>query len=156
MAGRYARSMAVLHQHEMKVSFDLARGIVWITPYDPPHPLDDDDTDATNGDDPVDEAPPPAWEAVDVPEEMELADGARPLGPRGPKVVRRELDRVTIERVLLETEDFMEPEITTRDIIYRSDGTCDAYRVVLLDEVGDALTIDVDPLSSASTSEGSP
>ena len=71
MAGRYARSMAVLHQHEMKVSFDLARGIVWITPYDPPHPLDDDDTDATNGDDPVDEAPPPAWEAVDVPEEME-------------------------------------------------------------------------------------
>ena len=142
MAGRYARSMAVLQQKEMAVSFDMATGGIQVTQQGAApapggglaagHPSLDGKAAATNR---VDAEAPP---------EHPPASGG---GSGGTDIVRM-LDRVKIERV--EVEGAEEPVTGGRcSVMYETNGTCTPYKVRIVDEFGSGLTITVDALATA-------
>jgi type IV fimbrial biogenesis protein FimT len=99
MAGRYARSMAVVRQQEMTLTFNI---------------------DAAG---------------------FSIADE-----------LSRTLDRVAIEHVRVAGDE--EPATKgSRSVVYSSNGRCPSYEVKLVSADGDAMTIEVDALSSATVTE---
>ncbi|MBN2302434.1 MAG: prepilin-type N-terminal cleavage/methylation domain-containing protein [Lentisphaerae bacterium] len=99
MAGKYARSMAVLEQERKTLTFNLAAG--------------------------------------------EVSVGNE---------IKRSLDRVKIERVILEdtNEEFTDSACL---IVYESNGLCTPYTVTITDQYGASMSVEVDALSSAKTVE---
>lgn len=161
MAGRYARSMAVMKQMEMALKFDLDGGMLSVATVE---------SDSR----PVQEAPPSGASAstgdtgedgLAVSVSVDGAEGGTVVGgpgagqpavAGGPAVVKsvelaRKLDRVTIKSV--EVPGSEEDTVTrgTCTIVYRTNGTCAPYRVKIEDEKGTGILIAVDALSSAET-----
>ncbi len=131
-AGRYARSMAILGNREMILSFDIPKGTLRVAPLratPPPQP------DAT----PTEPAPTEtSTSTTDTP----------PPPKNSPSFsITRELDAVRIASVELEHQDSRNSGDTT--VLYRSNGRCIPYEVLLVDEYGAAMRITVDALSSA-------
>lgn len=118
MAGRYARSMALLSQQEMVLTFDLTAGAF--------------------------EVHPAATRVVS--NQVISAKGDADS-------VIRKLDRVKFVSVDLTAESA--PEVTEGacTVVYRSNGLCTPYRVVLRDENGSAVVIEVDALSTVTTED---
>ncbi len=118
MAGRYARSMAVLRQEEVVLEFNLSAGTFAV------HPL----------------------AASMVSNRVVSAAG-------DPDSITRKLERVRLLSV--ELTEGSAPEIAegTCIVTYRSNGLCTPYRVVIRDEQGAAVAIEVDALSTATTED---
>lgn len=132
-AGRYARSMAILGNREMVLSFDTAKGTFQVAPYRSPRLAAQSDASATPG-------PAPS---IDNPDPQAPAAGVSP-----PITVTRELDGVRIDSVRLATRTGSSDG--TVAVLYRSNGRCTPYEVRLVDERDAAILITVDALSSAS------
>ncbi len=118
MAGRYARSMAVLRQQEMLLEFNLSAGTFTVHP-----------ASAT-------------------------MTSNRVISAAGdPDTVTRKLDRVKL--VSLELTEGNAAEVTDGvcSVLYRSNGLCTPYRVVIRDEQAAAVVIEVDALSTATTED---
>lgn len=132
-AGRYARSMAILQNREMVLSFDTAKATIHVAPYRSPRLASQPDASST---------PDPA-PSIDTPDAQAPAAGSSP-----PINITRELDGVRIESVRLATRTGSSDG--TVAVLYRSNGRCTPYEVRLVDERDAAILITVDALSSAS------
>lgn len=141
-AGRYARSMAILTQQEMLLTFDLDSATVRVNPLRSVPGAVPPDSDAGTA--------PASPQPSDVGQIM--ADTNAPAVPvSSPSLnLTRLLDAVTIESVTLDrvTAD------TGRSVsvLYRSNGRCTPYKVRIVDEKGSAMVATVDALSSAEVS----
>jgi len=133
-AGRYARSMALLGEQEMKLTFDIDQAALLVTPRyagappanspEPTAPAGESDRDATPSAD-TNDAPP------------RLSPGLS---------INRTLDAVRIDYV--EVGHQGRETTGTVTIIYRSNGRCTPYVVRLIDETGGATLTRVDALST--------
>ena len=146
MAGRYARSMAVLRQTTMSVTFDLDAGSISV---DQLAPAPSDETGMNDYGDTA--------EMESTPDPVIVSDGDFSDIPENTAVathdLSRKLDGVTIEYVEMTDTDEQFTEGTCR-ILYRSNGRCTPHRVRIIDEQGGSATLDVDTLASAVTKEG--
>jgi len=136
-AGRYARSMAVLHQRAVAVRFEVGGSrLVIDAEFSVP---------ATNAADP----------GLSAPAVVAEADGkaeARPAGPAMDIRLERTLDMVTFADVRIQGGDRDDPSRGEVFAVYQSNGRCTPYVVRLEDKEGAALVIRVDALASAETS----
>jgi Tfp pilus assembly protein FimT len=138
MAGRYARSMALLHQREVTLSFDIDQGIIHVqSRYEP--------------------TPPPESAAGSLAE----TNGTRGTGesstngettvgfsPDGQKIeLTRVLDGVRIDYVEINEKERQSEG--TAVIYYRTNGRCTPYRVRVEDEQRNGIVTIVDALASA-------
>jgi prepilin-type N-terminal cleavage/methylation domain-containing protein len=143
MAGRFARSMAVLQQREMRVTFDLSASSLEVRTVEAPVNPEPGPGDPTAG---------PAGVAVEPlpPPALPVSEPAtnRPKGLVGNEVTRK-LDRVTILQVDTDAEGGIARTAGRQDVIYYSNGRCVPYEVRLKDEEGSVATVRVDELSSA-------
>jgi Tfp pilus assembly protein FimT len=139
-AGRYARSMAVLHQRPMVVSFSIDKGLVTVAESSAKLAVEKN-SDGEQGD------------ASDVSALDELDSGQtreQLSSSSGASVkLQRKLDRVTIKSV--ETGGQESSDAGVVRVVYESNGRCLPYQVRLEDSVGAVIVIDVDALASAST-----
>lgn len=140
MAGRYARSMALLRQASMILRFDLDAGRVSVAQA---APVKEDETE------------PGAPEGADeLPEAVAPAGNDALLEPRparhGDAELARSLDRVMIESVEIETEDLLAAEGDIA-VWYENNGRCTPYVVTLVDEEGATVEIEVDAFSTPTT-----
>jgi prepilin-type N-terminal cleavage/methylation domain-containing protein len=148
-AGRYARSMALLTQREMRLRFDLDESRVSVAPAGPPPTQVEAEGPALV---PADEAPTqgPAGPAAETGGASPTAEGGG--GTSADKGFDRELDGVRIVSVT-----FSEEGIATRGtgavaVQYATNGRCTPYVVRLADERGDETVISVDVLGEAEAS----
>ena len=118
-AGRYARSMAVLHQRSLAVDFALGGGQLTIDYRDPP----------------------------EISQET-LTDGATISAPGMSVMLSNTLDQVTIESVYIQGQVF-HANTNSLAVVYESNGRCTPYEVVLADREGDRVRIRVDALAAA-------
>jgi len=141
MAGRYARSMAVLQQREMAVTFDLAGGAISVAGSGAaPARKEDEDT----GQDVP--APPPTAEEFGGEARQSRAHAT------GEGRLSRKLDRVSIDWVELEDGPVVNEGLCT--VVYHTNGRCTPYTVRIVDEEGSWVTVEVDALSTATTESG--
>lgn len=132
-AGRYARSMAILGNREMLLSFDIPKATIHIAP--------------------LRAAPTPIpAETASRGESIPGAPAAESDTPPQPSsspsfTITRELDAVRIASVDLEHQDGRNSDNLA--VLYRSNGRCSPYEVLLVDEFGASIRITVDALSSA-------
>jgi prepilin-type N-terminal cleavage/methylation domain-containing protein len=157
MAGRYARSMAVLKQEEMAVVFDIDGRKITVASGGSPRPAtmgSDDgmgDNQAQTGRWTNNVSKPHVAEVdTNAVSENDTGGGMPPIGGvTGGENATFMLDRVKIEYIDMKRGD----KITKGkySILYRSNGRCEPYTVRITDEYGASVTIDVDSLSSAKT-----
>jgi len=136
MAGRYARSMALLRQADMVLEINLDKAAVVVrplvaSPATGPSPLTIPDGGGSV--EPGVVAEPPA---------------ARPAVP---ETISRELERVRIAEVELKAMSGVTFRSGSCPIVYGSNGRCSPYRVTVRDDDGAVLSVDVDALASAVT-----
>lgn len=143
MAGRYARSMAVLRQKEMALSFDLDAARLTVAILEPAP-----EQDAS----PEDGGEMGSAALIEQAEIEPTFTGGMTNLPAGRAEVdlERPLDRVKIEAV--ESDNGERYTEGSYAVIYRNNGRCTPYTVRLEDLEGDVAVIDVDALASATTS----
>ncbi len=151
MAGRYARSMALLNQREMALRFDLARGQISV------HAA------AETAAPPSGELPPPGgfpppgelrWRdetALPPPDALALPVPDAVAGA-GPAEITRVLDGVLLTAVnVREPGAGASGDAGTTVVWYRSNGTCEPYTVRLEEPKGGVLLVHVDRFAAAVT-----
>ena len=128
-AGRFARSMAVMKQTDLVLSFDIDKGIMSVS-----------EVSIVN---------PP--ETNDINNVTEDQDGT-PIVVK-PVVKKKELLSRKLDQVSFEYIDINGDTTSggTCSIIYSSNGRCDPYTVKVKDKYGKSVVIKVDALSSART-----
>jgi prepilin-type N-terminal cleavage/methylation domain-containing protein len=152
MAGRYARSMAVMKQMEMALRLDLDGGRLSVASVEFGPPVEESASESLE-----EEADGEGIAAsVAGAQAGTVVGGLKKTKPAAarPAVVKsvelaRSLDQVSIKRVEVEG---VEEELFTKgtcSVVYRTNGTCTPYQVDLEDESGARMTIRVDSLSSA-------
>ncbi len=137
MAGRYARSMAILKQREMALGLDLDKGIVTI--FDaaaPPPPA---------GEEPAEGHPARESGAF---EPFDSSASNAPAASAGAADITRVLDGVKIDWVEIEGQEKQVQEGACR-LPYFNNGTCTPYEVRVVDEFGTAVRVKVDSLRRA-------
>jgi len=142
MAGRYARSMALLEQRDMLLGLDLEAGKVTVT-------------EAAVRSSPAVAEPAETEEAKNARDEAEEAEetAAAPAGRKdGRTLLTRVLDAVTIAEVDVEGGD--EDEEARRAVLYMENGRCTPYVVRLADEHGGGITVEVDGFGTPTTRVG--
>jgi len=151
-AGRYARSMAVLQQRPMELSFDLDNGSLQVirgAARNSDRLLDFDD-DRTSGLDDGDSdvgigglADAATSEDSDRKALAESKDDIK---------LERKLEKVEITQVEIDGEESVNSGVCR--ILYESNGRCTPYKVMLEDSSGMRILIKVDALASAVTERG--
>jgi prepilin-type N-terminal cleavage/methylation domain-containing protein len=133
MAGRYARSMAVMKQNDILLSFDIDNGIITV-----------DEVSLTDA-----VAENLLSDESDAPERGETEAPKKVLNRT--ELLSRKLDQVVFEYVEIDGDT-----ITSKSgsVIYSSNGRCTPYSVKVSDETGKSVVVEVDALSTAKT-EGS-
>ena len=142
MAGRYARSMAVMSQQEYALRFDLDEARITVGPAQRRGPV------ARTGSD--------TGRDTFAPGESSAEPGAvapTASAPGGSSEIERILDRVRISTVDEEKEDHPPADSGKVTILYRTSGRCAPYTVKIVDEDGNTSTVEVDALASAETKQ---
>jgi Tfp pilus assembly protein FimT len=141
MAGRYARSMAVLRQEDLALTFDLDAGefTVGVTDGRAAGSLPSGGVQESASDTEREFGPP--HEDV-VPGTVMATSGQE---------VKRRLDGVRIESVEVQGAEEATYTKGRCSVLYRNNGTCTPYRVRLVEDGGAEVTVDVDALSSPRT-----
>ncbi len=157
---RYARSMALLHQTEIEVAFTLNKSTILVASHDRPaaalQATGEVEVAVAEARARMAQTAASANSALaparrETPETDSEAGAAPPLtAPETLPVVHltRVLDGVTIEAVqFVQKNEPAGPEGSVR-ILYRSNGRCDPYEVILRDRDQRSLRIKVDALST--------
>ena len=162
MAGRYARSMAVLKQTDMILSFDLNAGSISVQPAggQAPPPADDAQDDGMAEDGTVAGAEPDTpewWDDARLENELDDFDdeaGASFLrSTSGEDIsVARKLDRVKIVYVDRGRQK-IRCEEGSCSIRYRTNGTCEPYELRLTDQRDMAVVLEVVAFAAAKTEQ---
>lgn len=143
MAGRYARSMAVMSQQEYALRLDLDEARITVGPAQ--RRLPTPQIDADMGPDTPAAPPPPRAPPGIV--------SAAPVLPAAAGELIRDFDRVRIASVEVEAEEQAPADSGKVTVYYRTSGRCLPYTVKLVDEDGKTATIEVDALAAAETRE---
>ncbi len=138
MAGRYARSMALLQQREMALTFDLDKGVVTIAGAGRAEERQDETAGTAGG---LPELRPPETESTNT-----LAVRAEA------EVITRTLEMVKIAAVEIGEQGSTDVSEGACQVLYRSNGLCTPYKVTIVDIHGGSVTIEVDALGSVVTS----
>ena len=133
-AGRYARSMALLGEQEMRLTFDLNESAVRVNPRYDQAPSSRPVASGSTADG-SDQSPPPSADTNDTP--PQLSPGLS---------ISRKIEDVRIDYVEVDHQTRESTGIVT--VIYRSNGRCSPYTVRLVDEFGAATVTRVDALST--------
>ena len=141
-AGRYARSMAVLHQRPMTITFDLEAGTLSVRHIKPSKPEGDEELE--EGDD-ADEQPSLLMDTLTT--KADERDAPAAVGVDD--TLERALDRVKIAYEEVEGGDRSTGESCA--VVYQSNGRCMPYKVRLVDDEDVGVLIKVDALASAMT-----
>jgi len=149
MANRYARSMAVMKQRDMAITYDLDRGVLTIHSADfapaPRKPDEDEDRDADGN---VGEY------AFGLEEDEEQESARRMAARRGSAEISRTLDRVRF--VYIEIGDSEERfDKGSHTILYRQNGRCTSHRLQVADDWDSRVSVEIDALGSVTTERGS-
>ena len=145
-AGRYARSMALLHQRPVAITFDVDGYEIVVDLASRRQPVDADAED----DEAVTDWDPHELEPLDTERATSVSGGDEPVIR-----IERHLDTVRIDRVHM-TEGRHRTTVDDRDrvrIIYSSNGRCQPHEVVLEDAEGGQLVVVVDVLGGAEIRE---
>ena len=145
-AGRYARSMAVLHQRPMAITFNLEKAGLSVAELSRGKAAASDE-DAEDGEEEIS-----ALDELGGSDEREAlgsASGSSGAGVGVDDKLERTLDRVSIESIDIEGENTYSDGSCL--VVYESNGRCVPYQVRLVDQEGVALIIKVDALASAIT-----
>lgn len=144
-AGRYARSMAVLHQRPMVLTFDIKKSLLLVKQESLKRkPADDKDAD----EDKKDKKDVSALDEVfGIKDEREPAAAAASVGVADS--LERKLDNVSI--VSVDVEGDKSCGDGSCSVVYESNGRCIPYEVRLMDSEKEVVTIKVDALASAIT-----
>lgn len=137
MAGRYARSMALLQQREMFLTFNLDKAGITITP-----------AGAVEREEDAAVAAPPA--EARAPETFSETASSGVVVRAEAEVITRSLEQVTIASVVIGDSDVREGSC---QVVYRSNGLCTPYKVTVVDTYGNSVTVEVDALGSAVTGD---
>ncbi len=132
-SGKYARSLAVMRQKEMVLTFDLDENRVLT------HGFSMGGGEEAVGDEFVD------GDSLPAPDVFIEGEEAAPAIQFAPSELERDLDKVSVELVRL--GDGSEISAGECHVLYYPNGRCDAYEVLLRDKSGLAMHIQVDPLS---------
>jgi hypothetical protein len=135
MAGRYARSMALLQQREMVLTFNLDKSALTVGP-------------AGAAERAALAAEAAATSLAPEPVPVESTNGV--VVRADADIITRSLDQVTMESVTVGDGDVSDGSCR---IVYRSNGLCTPYKVTIADMYGSAVTIEVDALGSAVTAD---
>jgi prepilin-type N-terminal cleavage/methylation domain-containing protein len=138
IAGRYARSMAVMKQQVMVVEFNLTRSEISVRPAraEAAAPAASDSDDVFTS---------PSMTPSVLTDEVSSEDAGS-----GKVELKRLLDRVTIVSVDVDGVEAMEQDnIVT--IQYSNNGRCTPYSVLIKDEFDMAIRVDVDHLAGIQT-----
>jgi len=150
MAGRYARTMAILQQQDMAVRIDVARANVSVGPADWNGAGQEPSEAAGFGQASGVEVAVSGAEAGSA-----LFEGPEPetLPPsasgRAGAVLSRSLEGVAVRQIefLDDTAERHADGIVS--IPYRCNGTCRPYRIELADDMGEAVVVEVDALGGS-------
>lgn len=143
MAGRYARSMAVLRQEDHAITFNIETATLTVhRSAAPPKP---EQEEGKEGD------------MMEVLESSGLAKEREDETPavtnvvafKGETELKRVLDRVRIDFIRIGDEAEITEGIAT--VVYRTNGRCDPYSVRIVDEGGVPVIVNVDALSFVET-----
>jgi Tfp pilus assembly protein FimT len=129
-AGKYARSMAVMRQRELRLVFHIDTGLIEVT----------DSAGGTVG---------PATELLLAEDRGETEKKSQPQP--GSRTLSRVLKNAKIDSVDIENEGMTSEGSCS--VAYRRNGRCTPYSVVLIDKRGTRRTITVDSLSTARAEE---
>jgi len=135
-AGRYARSMAVIHQRSMVITFDLGNSTLVVE-------------GEAHSSKPVVEDPEEGVVVSALDETFEMKDERQSVGGDVSDTLERKLDNVSISYIEIAGEDTQDDGIAR--VVYESNGRCIPYEVRLVDAGERALIIKVDALASAIT-----
>ena len=135
-AGRYARSMAVIHQRPMVITFDLESSTLVVE-------------QETHSKQPVVEEEGEDVEVSALDESFDLKDERQAVATDAADSLERKLDNVSISYIQIDGEDSRDDGIAR--VVYESNGRCIPYEVRLVDADERALIIKVDALASAIT-----
>lgn len=142
-AGRYARSMAVMRQADVYLTFDISGGTISVTetaPQKQAEPTAADYAAAIKSDG-----------REETPETSEAAPTPAPAPAGGAVTLSRKFDGVTIEYVETDTGDTFADG--TCQVVYRRNGRCTPFTVKLTDGDENSMTVVVDALASARVEE---
>ena len=131
MAGRYARSMAVMRQTDIVLSFNIDDGIITVEQISVADAVEAVDVDAVDDYDSEDSGIP-----MKVMQHTEL--------------LSRKLEDVSFVYVEIDDDAI---SAKTCSLIYSSNGRCTPYSVKVSDAQGKSVVVNVDALSSASTED---
>lgn len=138
MAGRYARSMALLQQREVVLTLDLDKESLTIA------------TSGKGGSPQAQEDATGASPPEPVPADTDSTN--RPNIRAETEVITRALEQVTFAAVAVGGQDAVDFSEGSCQVVYRSNGLCTPYKVTLADTYGGSVTIEVDALGSSVTS----
>ena len=145
-AGRYARSIAVMRQTDVYLTFDINGGSISVIESAPQRqapPAAADYAAAIREDKPKPEDKPDVAAEEPKPEDSAVVGGAASLV--------RKLDGITIASVETDAGDtFIDG---TRQVVYHRNGRCTPFTVRLTDGSDNAMTVMVDALASAKVEE---
>ena len=144
-AGRYARSMAVLHQRTMAITFNLDDATLLIAESGSTNP--ERGAFGVASEDAEDDLSPEGAFEAEADERPSPGAGAG-VSP----MLNRKLDKVTIAHVNVAGEP---PCLTgVCVVLYQSNGRCIPYEVRIVDDQDGEIVIKVDALASVSTAGG--
>jgi len=144
MAGRYARTMAVLQQQEVELTFSLEGSEISVASTGSKRPAETDDEDGESDEENADEFQLPAPISMEADGPPEPSASAQKMPP-----LKRRLDQVAIESVDLGGAGSVRSGSCSA--IYRTNGRCEPYTVRLVDRQGIGVDIEVDAFGSAET-----
>ena len=135
MSGRYARSMAVMKQTDILLTFNIDEGTITVDEVSltaaAAKKLLSDEEDEFDSDDEDLELPKKVLERTEL--------------------LSRKLDQVSFEYVEIDGETITSSSCS---VVYSSNGRCDPYSVKVSDDQGKSVVVEVDALSTASTEDG--
>ena len=146
MAGKYARSMALLDGIPMTVMFDMESSTVTVSAGGVPPKTDDELEDE-------DDETADAWSPLEstYTEDETYEERQAPAGSGKPQDVVRKLDGVTLSYVIADEDERIEAGSAT--VVYQSNGRCTAYEVGVRDQRDRGVVVEVDALGYARTRE---
>jgi len=146
MAGRYARTMAILQQQEVELVFTPSEKRMSVRALAAPMAEEEDEDDESDRDE----------EDASYLSELGLIDEAD--GPPEPVAstaamppIERTLDEVDIE--VEGTDEDVSSDDGSITVLFRSNGRCEPYTVRLVDYQGSRVVIEVDAFGGATTEQ---
>ena len=148
-SGRYARSMAVLKQQDMILTFDFGSAAISVRSSPPKH----DTGEIVDFDEVKPEEPAVAGPIAAIEPDQNPTQNQAQAAASGNEELAKKLDNVIIVYVEIEGDEKGKYTEGICRVIYSSNGRCTPYSVGIIDQKGFTTKVEVDALSAVRTKE---